>query len=164
MSQNKLNELVKIAEMVYSLAGGYFNYLEDIGLKDKLYDDFYILTVDMPVSYKNFFIQSMKKKLNESLYKDIDITKADDRDLLKKDQDIQDYLDKLISIPQKRLVPKKEKLIKFLKNHEQDEIALEDVMIAVKLNRVDTLLLLKMVKDSPNSIVYDFNGREVTKK
>lgn len=121
----------------------------------------YIKTYDLSEEQVMKLYQGIEKFLKLPLYKDTDLYNPKDLKFLKTDPEFQRNLKKSVLKLKKDLLSKENILQDYLDKKESgEEISLEDILKEVDLDKVSLLLLMDDFKKRLK--IYDYNGREVT--
>jgi hypothetical protein len=172
MKQNNiktLQDIIKIAEMVYSYSYG---RLFDILGMYKLFEQYDISTVDLETDDLKFLLNKIKKFKNQAQFKNFSLHDEAHLTTLKDDKNFKPYIenaikelkiqfDKKKEILEKKLEAEKKNLINYLKTNPKDsEIPLETIGSLVKLDKENLLTLLYDLKKEKE--ISDFDGKTVT--
>jgi len=153
-----LNEFIKLAEATFN----YEKIFDLSGVTDTL-EKMYITPKDLPKTYIDIFFKAINEFTSQPLYKDISLNDDKDLKFLKTDEIFQSKIRTTISKIKKELDSRTVRVMEELQNYgSKEEISLEELSKAVKLDRASLLLILDDLKGE--GVIYDYNGREITNK
>jgi hypothetical protein len=148
--RNQIRAKEKLSyERIFDISG-VSDYLESI----------YIKLTDLNKDYLDIFYNSIKRFLNQPLYKSLDINNPKDLKFLKETKEFNNFIENIFDKIYFKLNSRKSRLEKFFSNYESKSIIdLEDIISKNKIDRVSLLFILSELKKEKK--IYDFNGRFV---
>jgi len=153
-----LNDFLKEAEQAFT----YQKVFDSLGISSFLKEK-YIDVAILDKKYINLIYNSVKKFIKQPLFKDLDLKDENDLKFLKDNDFFKTHQQEVIESIQKKLKPYEKKVLNYLKIYpSKEEISLEEISKAVKLDKTSLLFVLDNLKE--NDEIYDYNGREVTLK
>lgn len=153
-----LDEFLRLAEEAFS----YEKIFDLSGVTDIL-EKMYLTPKDLNKDYVKILFNAVKEFVGQPLYKDTSLNDEKDLKFLKTDDLFQSKILATISKIKKELDSRSVRVMKELQNYgSKEEISLEELSKAVRLDRSSLLFILDDLKDE--GVIYDYNGREITTK
>lgn len=129
------------------------------GVSDYL-NNIYIKLEDLSKDYIEIFYNSIKRFLEQPLYKSLDINNPKDLKFLKETNEFNDFTENIFEKIIFKLSSRKTRVEKFFNKFEPKSIIdLSDIITETKIDRVSLLFILSELKKQNK--IYDFNGRFV---
>lgn len=152
------DEFLKVAEKAFT-----FEKIFDLSGVTDILEEMYITPKDLNQEYINIFYKAINNFISQPLYTDTSLSDEKDLKFLKTDELFSAKIDETINKIKKELDSRTVRVMGELKKYDsKEEISLEELSKAVKLDRSSLLFILDDLKDS--GVIYDYNGREITTK
>jgi len=153
-----LDDFLKVAEDAFT-----YEKIFDLSGVTEVLKKMYILPKDLNKEYINILFNAVKEFVAQPLYADTSLNNEKDLKFLHTDDLFKSKIQSTISKIKKELDSRSARVMKELQNYgSNEEISLEELSKAVKLDKASMLLILDDLKDE--GVIYDYNGREITTK
>jgi len=153
-----LDDFLKAAEDAFS-----YEKIFDLSGVTEILKKMYITPKDLNKEYINILFNAVKEFIAQPLYKDTSLSDEKDLKFLHSDELFKSKIQVTITKIKKELDSRSARVMKELQNYgSNEEISLEELSKAVKLDKASILFILDDLKDE--GVIYDYNGREITTK